>query len=78
MDHIKQHVAADNSDESYASFCRYCLKMCSNEAALNEHLLSMHPTQTKDSRGIIKCIICRVCIDISFVAICIGCFFHFG
>lgn len=60
MDHIKRHVAIENSTENNEEICRFCLKTFGNESLLNEHLLSMHPLQTKDSRGSLKCIICRV------------------
>lgn len=65
MDHLKQHIGAENGIESEKEQCRYCLKTFSTTALLNEHLSSIHPNQTKDGRGTYsyKCIICRVCID---------------
>lgn len=59
MDHIKQHVASDKSDDKKEQ-CRYCLKTFENTAELNDHLSIIHPAQTKDGRGSLKCVICRV------------------
>lgn len=60
MDHIKQHIGEEKSTDENKVLCRYCLKTFVSTVALDEHLASIHPMQTRDSRGSFKCIICRV------------------
>lgn len=60
MDHIKQHIGEEKSTDENKVLCRYCLKTFVSTVALDEHLASVHPMQTKDTRGSFKCIICRV------------------
>lgn len=61
MDHMKRHIADDDSgDDKNTELCRYCLKMFATKSLLDEHVSSLHPSQTRDVRGSLKCIICRV------------------
>lgn len=51
MDHIKKHVIPDYNSETDKEQCRYCLKAFPTMALLNEHMASIHPTQTAQSKG---------------------------
>lgn len=62
MDHVKEHIGTEHSMEGHKEKCRYCLKMFATNATLSDHLATIHPMQTRDSRNSSssKCIICRV------------------
>lgn len=60
MDHMKMHVASEHNKDDNTDLCRYCLKMFPNASALDEHLISSHPLQTREGRNGFKCVICAV------------------
>lgn len=51
MGHIQKHAIVDYNSETDKEQCRYCLKAFPSTAALNDHLLSIHPTQTTQPKG---------------------------
>lgn len=63
MDHLKKHVTACDEDKSQ---CRYCLKSFANEDALEAHVTTAHPIQTKNGPGSYRCIICSVSTSTQF------------
>lgn len=50
MDHIKKHVIPEYNSETDKEQCRYCLKAFATAILLNEHMASIHPTQTAHSK----------------------------